>query len=135
MTTTGTTTTADGGGLEGLVLRVLDGAPVSPASAADRAVFAERAAGVPGPVVTELLALYSLHDGLTDETGLGFHPCADPVIFDWWASGELWLSQRHLHTVRWTAEHGYTRGDAVDVLFGPADAFRSLTDLIAAALE
>ncbi|MFC5062443.1 hypothetical protein [Actinomycetospora atypica] len=121
--------------LEELVHRVLDGAPATPASAADRAVFAERAADVPAFVVDELLTLYALHDGLTDETGLGFHPCADPVIFEWWASGELWLSQRHLYTVRWTAEHGYSRGDAVDVLFSPDDAFASLTDLLAAALE
>lgn len=123
--------------LDDLVHRVLDGAPATPASAADRALFVERAraAGVPGTVVTELLALYALHDGLTDETGLGFHPCADPVIFEWWASGELWLGQRHLYTVRWTAEHGYTRGDAVDVLFSPDDAFASLTDLLAAAVK
>ena len=116
---------------------MLDGATPSPASAADRAVFTGRArtAKVPEPVITELLALYARHDGLTDEASLGFHPCADPVIFEWWATGELWLGQRHLHTVRWTAEHGYTRGDAVDVLFGPDDAFGSLTALLAAAVD
>ncbi|MEJ2869154.1 hypothetical protein WCD74_15375 [Actinomycetospora sp. OC33-EN08] len=123
--------------LTDVVRRILDGDPATPAPEADRAVFAERAhaAGVPGPVVDELLALYAVHDGLTDETGLGFHPCADAVIFEWWPDGGLWLGQRHLHTVRWTPTHGFSTGDASDVSFGPGDEFASLLELLEAAAD
>ncbi|MDL5158684.1 hypothetical protein [Actinomycetospora termitidis] len=121
--------------LPDLVRRILDGEPAVPAPEADRDLFARRAgeAGVPGAVVAELVALYAVHDGLADETSLGFHPCADVVIFEWWPDDGLWLGQRHFHTTRWTPEHGFARGDATDVMFGPDDAFPTLVDLLAAS--
>lgn len=120
-----------------LVRRLADGEPVTPASAPDLAVFTARcgAAGVPDDVVAELTGLYALADGLTDDDVVGFHPCADPVLFEWWADGELWLGQRHLTTTRWSAGLGYALGDAAGPSFGPDSEFGSLRALLASVLD
>lgn len=103
--------------MEDLVARILDGDPAVPASDDRIAVFRNRSTerGVPATVIAELAALYAVADGLADDDHLCFHPCDDLVIFEWWADRELWLGQRHFHTLRWTPSHGFALGDAATV--------------------
>jgi hypothetical protein len=107
--------------VEDLVARILDGEPATPASDDRIAVFRARCAerGVPDVVTGELAALYAVADGLVDDDHLCLHPCDDPVIFEWWADRELWLGQRHFHTLRWTQADGFALGDAATVAHDP----------------
>lgn len=123
--------------LPGLVDRVQDGEPATPASDERISVFRARATerAVPADVTAQLAALYAVADELTDDDHLGLHPCDDLVIFEWWPDRELWLGQRHFHTLRWTPDAGFALGDASTVAHDPTWTSDTLAGLLRRVLD
>ena len=103
-----------------------------PAPEASRQEFAARAtaSGVPPEVLAQLLDLYAVADGFSYEMTFGFFPCADIIIFEWWANQELWLSQRHNDTIRW-ASGKFCLGDASNASYSSLDKYDTLLELLA----
>jgi hypothetical protein len=107
---------------------------MKPASEASLDVFRARTAerNVPQDVVTQLADFYSVLDGVPCLDSLAIHCCDDLILFEWWDAQELWLGQRDLYTLRWSAAKGkFCIGDAANVSFSPDDEY----DTFAAALR
>lgn len=84
---------------------------------------------VPIPVIEQLCDLYSVADEFMYDVIMGFHPCTDDVLFEWWNHGELWMGQRDFNTLRW-ADGKFCLGDAGDISYSKADEFETLIGLI-----
>lgn len=105
--------------------------PASPGTLNDFLILANER-GVPSMAVEQLTQLYSITNGVPCLDSFDFHSCDDPVLFEWWDDGDLWLAQRDFYTIRWS--HGkFCLGDASNISFGDQDEFDSLTDLLEAA--
>jgi hypothetical protein len=67
-------------------------------------------------VIAQLVELYEIADNFYCEIVLGFHSCADDMIFEWWDEKELWLGQRDFNTIRWTTGK-FCLGDAASISY------------------
>lgn len=85
--------------------------------------------GVDEDVIEQLTDLYSVADNFTAEVIMGFHPCTDEIIFEWWNDKELWIGQRDFNTLRW-ANGKFCLGDASTISYSKEYEYRTLIELI-----
>ena len=84
--------------------------------------------------VEELIEFYKIANEYDYDSIFGFHSCDDIILFKWWNDSELWLSQKHMDTIRWK-DAKFCLGDAGSVSYSKEFEFDSLLDLIEASAK
>lgn len=85
--------------------------------------------GVSNGVIEQLTDLYLVADNFMAEVIMGFHPCNDEILFEWWDERELWIGQRDFNTLRW-ANGKFCLGDAGSISYSEKNEYDTLTELI-----
>jgi hypothetical protein len=80
-------------------------------------------------VIDQLVELYEIADNFHCEIVLGFHSCADDILFEWWGEKELWLGQRDFNTLRWVSGK-FCLGDAGSISYSEDYEYDTLVGLI-----
>jgi hypothetical protein len=85
--------------------------------------------GLDKKVIEQLTDLYKITDSFSYIIVIGFHPCDDEMIFQWWDNKELWIGQRDFNTLRWS-NNKFCLGDAGNISYSPEHEYDSLIELI-----
>ncbi|HMV79343.1 MAG TPA: hypothetical protein PL048_07885 [Leptospiraceae bacterium] len=109
--------------------------PIMPASEKQISIFRKRAEshGLEKKVTDELVSFYEIADGFNYEIVLGFHPCDDELIFEWWDEKTLWLGSRDFYVVRWV-DGKYCLGDSSHPSFSKEFEFSSFVEFLDACV-
>lgn len=90
--------------------------------------------GVSDEVINQLADLYLVSDNFMVEVIMGFHPCNDELLFEWWDEKELWIGQRDFNTLRW-ANGKFCLGNASSISYSEKDEYDTLTQLIEGCIK
>ncbi|MCW2119923.1 hypothetical protein [Flavobacterium sp. 7A] len=90
--------------------------------------------GVNKEVIEQLADLYLVADNFMAEIIMGFHPCDDDIVFEWWNENELWIGQRDFNTLRWT-NGKFCLGDAGSISYSKKDEYNTLIELIKGCIK
>jgi len=109
--------------------------PIVPASKKKIEIFRTRAEshGLEKNVIEELISFFEVADGFSYEIVLGFHPCDDELIFEWWDEKTLWLGSRDFYVVRWI-DGKYCLGDSSEISFSKEFEFSSFIEFLDACV-
>ena len=114
------------------------GKEMLPADAGGLGTFKGRAAerGVPLKVIRQLEEFYNVTNGIPCLDSFDLHACDDMILFEFWDDMELWIGQRDMYMIRWSAEKDrFCLGDASDISFGDEYEFDSLIGLLEKAFS
>lgn len=109
---------------------------IKPATKEQIEIFTKRALdhGVERKIINQLVDFYEVANHFYYEIIIGFHPCDDATIFEWWDEKELWLGQKDFYTLRW-ANGKFCLGDAGDISFSEEYECDTLIELIEVCIK
>ena len=90
--------------------------------------------GVNNEVIEQLADLYLVSDNFMAEVIMGFHPCNDEILYEWWDEKELWIGQRDFNTLRWT-NGKFCLGDASSISYSESNEYETLIELIRGCIK
>ena len=90
--------------------------------------------GVNNEVIEQLTDLYLVSDNFTAEVIMGFNPCNDEILFEWWDDKELFIGQRDFNTLRW-ANGKFCLGDASSISYSEKYEYDTLIELIRGCIK